>query len=178
MGVKQESADSALYAKVKEVDLRGEEMLMTVMRILIGVIQRTARRCVLGVEILNILLSFASQTCLMTSSTAFLNHFAHIATIDQDDHSNDDLFAFAVDHRPNRLATAFSKLALTEFTDSTNSTLPPPPLLSQKNIFFQIKFIVLQGQSLGYTSKLPEGRSRGTGPEQAVIKLDHTTRAT
>ena len=124
MGVKQESADSALYAKVKEVDLRGEEMLMTVMRILIGVIQRTARRCVLGVEILNILLSFASQTCLMTSSTAFLNHSAHIATIDQDDHSNDDLFAFAVDRRPNRptsLATAFSDLALTKFTlDSTN----------------------------------------------------------
>ena len=44
--------------------------------------------------------------------------------------------------------------------------------------FFQIKFIVLQGQSLSYTSKLPEGRSRGTGPEQALIKLDHTTRAT
>ena len=60
MGVKQESADSALYAKVKEVDLRGEEMLMTVMRILIGVIQRTMRGCVLGVDILNISLSLVS----------------------------------------------------------------------------------------------------------------------
>ena len=45
-------------------------------------------------------------------------------------------------------------------------------------IYIQIKFIVLQGQSLGYTSKLPEGRSRGTNPKQALIKLDHTTRAT
>jgi hypothetical protein len=52
-----------------------------------------------------------------------LNHSAHTATMDPDNHSNNDLFAFTADHRPNRptlLTTAFSDLALTEFTlDST-----------------------------------------------------------
>ena len=48
----------------------------------------------------------------------------------------------------------------------------------KQGFFFQIKFIVLEGQSLSYTSKLPVGKRERTGPERALIKLDEPTRAT
>src|ERR1700728_4018956 len=56
----------------EEVELRGEETMVMVMRILIGVIRRTARGCVLGVDVLNILPGSVLRICLMMSSAAFL----------------------------------------------------------------------------------------------------------
>jgi hypothetical protein len=51
MGVKQEFGNAALYLKVKGVVDSGEEMLMMVMRNLIGVIQRITRGCATGVDV-------------------------------------------------------------------------------------------------------------------------------
>ena len=44
--------------------------------------------------------------------------------------------------------------------------------------FFQIKFIVLKGQSLSYTLRLPVSKRGGASPGRALIKLDQSTRAT
>ena len=110
-----------------EVELRGEETVVMVMRISIGVIRRTARGCVLGVDVLDILPSSASRLVNMPDDVKrrILNHSAHIATSDPDNRNNNNLFAFAA-HRikpdmASSLTSAFSDLALTEFTlDSTN----------------------------------------------------------
>ena len=122
--VKQESVDSALYATGKgggsnrrgDVDDGNEDFDWGNTKNREGVCFRCGRP------------RHIAQFCVANMPNdvkrCILNHSAHIATIDQDDHSNDDLFAFAVDRRPNRptsLATAFSDLALTKFTlDSTN----------------------------------------------------------
>ena len=124
MGVKQESADSALYVKGKgggskrrgDVDDSDEDFDLGNTKNCEGV----CFRCGYPQHI--------AQFCVVNMPNdikcCILNHSAHIATIDQDDHNNNDLFVFAVDHGPNRptsLTTTFSDLALTKFTlDSTN----------------------------------------------------------
>src|ERR1700691_134511 len=124
MGVKQESADSVLYAKGRgggpkrrgDVDDGDEDFDWGNTKNREGVCFRCGRP------------RHIAQFCVANMPDdvkhRILNHSAHTATIDPDDRNNDSLFAFATDHRPNRptlLATAFSDLALTEFTlDSTN----------------------------------------------------------
>jgi hypothetical protein len=122
--VKQESADSALYARERgggpkrrgDVDDGDEDFDWGNTKNREGV----CFRCGCPRHI--------AQFCVANMpddvKCHILNHSTHTATMDPDDCSNNDLFAFAADHRPNRptsLATAFSDLALTEFTlDSTN----------------------------------------------------------
>ena len=117
MGVKQESADSALYIKGKgggfkrrgDVDDGDEDFDWGNTKNHEGVCFRCGHP------------QHITQSCVVNMpddiKCCILNHSAHIATIDRDDHNNNDLFVFAVDHRPNRptsLTTAFSDLALTK----------------------------------------------------------------